>query len=418
MQKDHIKTPMVQPFAALRVNPSFANNVVAPPYDVITIDEARQLAQENPYSFLRISRAELELEKGIDPYSKEVYRRASVNFKSFIDGQVLIQDVSPAYYVVEMKMRETSVLGLAAAISVDCYDRGIIRKHEFTRDNKQKDRVNHLRAVGAHTGPVMLTYADIPDIDDIINKVTSKGMLNNCVDSFGVTHTLWKVTNSVDIARISDCVNSLSCIYIADGHHRTAAASELAREKRKCNKNTNYNQCFLGVLIPTSQMRILSYNRVVRDMFGHSRNELIELISNRFHVTREQLPVTPGASGEFGMYLGDGHWYRLVCRSESIDYRDVVNSLDTSILSRLILSPILGINDLRTDERVDFVGGVRGNQELVRLVDQGVMSCAFSLYPTNIDQLLAIAERNQIMPPKSTWFEPKLADGLLSLIID
>ena len=406
--------PLIKPFAGLRPVPEHAADVVAPPYDVLNSAEARERARGRPWSFLHISRAEIDLPEDTDPYDPAVYAKSAENLKKMLDQGVLMREDRECYYVYRLVMNGHSQTGLVAVASVADYDSNRIRKHEYTRPAKEDDRVRQIEALNAQTGPVLLAYKSQPDIDAILEAVTKSEPVVDVVADDGVQHTFWVVDDAATIRKLTDGFDAMEAIYIADGHHRSASASRVARTKGgDGNQNSDY---FLSVIYPHRQMRILDYNRVITDLNGLTRDELIDRIQSAFTVTAEDEAVRPVGPGEFGMYL-DGQWYRLGINTELIP-DDPVQSLDVSLLANNLIEPILGISDPRTDSRIDFVGGIRGLEELERRVDSGEMAVAFSLYPTRMEALMAVADANEVMPPKSTWFEPKLADGLISHMLD
>ncbi|MFQ5642187.1 MAG: DUF1015 domain-containing protein [Thiogranum sp.] len=406
--------PLIRPFAGLRPVPERAAEVLAPPYDVLNSAEARQRAAGRPLSFLHISKAEIDLPEGIDPYDASVYARAAENMQRMVADGVLKRDAQPVYYVYRITMGDHVQTGLVAVASVADYDVNRIRKHEFTRPAKEDDRVRQIEALNAQTGPVLLAYRSQADIDRLIDSVTAAAPEYDLRADDGVQHTFWVVTDPSVIERLSAGFDSMDAIYIADGHHRSAAGSRVAASKQ--GGPDAMSSYFLSVIFPHTQMKILDYNRVVRDLNGLSEDELLEKLAAAFDVSREDSAVAPAQPGEFGMYL-NGHWYRLKIHADRVP-QDPVARLDVSLLADNLLEPLLGISDPRTDPRIDFVGGIRGLEELERRVDSGDMAAAFSLFPTSMEDLMAVADANEVMPPKSTWFEPKLADGLVSHVLD
>jgi len=405
---------LIRPFAGLRPVPEHANDVVAPPYDVLNSEEARQRAAGRPLSFLHISKAEIDLPEGTDPYDPAVYAKAAENLQKLIDDGVLKREDKPVYYVYRLTMGDHVQTGLVAAASVADYDSNRIRKHEFTRPAKEDDRVRQIEALNAQTGPVLLAYRSRGDIDALIASVTERPPEYDLVADDSIGHTFWVVDDPAVIDRLTEGFDRMEAIYIADGHHRSAAASRVAASKN--GSPDAMSRYFLSVIFPHNQMKILDYNRVVKDLNGLSEMEFMEKIATAFDVNRSAEPVAPGRPGEFGMYL-NGQWYRLNIHPERVP-EDPVARLDVSLLADNLLEPVLGISDPRTDPRIDFVGGIRGLEELEKRVDSGEMAAAFSLFPTSMDDLMAVADANEVMPPKSTWFEPKLADGLVSHVLD
>ncbi len=406
--------PLIRPFAGLRPVPERAGEVLAPPYDVLNSAEARQRAVGCPLSFLHISKAEIDLPEDTDPYDASVYARAAENLRRMIADGVLKRDEQPCYYVYRITMGDHVQTGLVAVASVADYDINRIRKHEFTRPAKEDDRVHQIEALNAQTGPVLLAYRARAEIDQLIESVTSTPAEYDLKADDDIRHAFWVITDQSIIDRLSAGFDSMDAIYIADGHHRSAAGSRVAATKKGGPDATS--SYFLSVIFPHSQMKILGYNRVVKALNGLSEEELLNKLATAFDVNQEDSAVSPSESGEFGMYL-KGHWYRLTIHADRVP-QDPVARLDVSLLADNLLEPLLGISDPRTDPRIDFVGGIRGLGELERRVDSGDMAAAFSMFPTSMEDLMAVADANEVMPPKSTWFEPKLADGLVSHVLD
>jgi uncharacterized protein (DUF1015 family) len=411
---------LIRPFTGLRPAPGRDAEVVAPPYDVLNTDEARARAAGKPWSFLHISKPEVDLPPGTDPYGAEVYARGKTNFERLIREHVLRRDAEPHYYIYRLIMGAHSQVGIVAVASVAEYDKNRIRKHEFTRPDKEDDRVRQIEALNAQTGPVFLTYKRSRRVDAIVNAVIVGLPEVDVVADDGVRHSLWVVRGREQTDALTRRFDTLSCLYIADGHHRSAAAARVAAARQAVNpKHTGeeaYNY-FLAVIFPDNQMQIMDYNRVVKDLNGLTREGFIKEVEGAFTLAAATAAVKPAHANEFGMYL-TGRWYRLTIRPERIPAYDPVRRLDVSLLQDNLLAPILGIGDPRRDKRIDFVGGIRGLKELERRVDSGEMAVAFALYPTSIHDMMAVADANQVMPPKSTWFEPKLADGLVSHVLD
>ena len=405
---------LIRPFAGLRPVPERADDVAAPPYDVLNSEEARQRAAGRPWSFLHISKAEIDLPEGTAPYDPAVYAKAAENLNSMIDKGILKRDTTPCYYVYRLTMGAHVQTGLVAVASAADYGTNRIRKHEFTRPAKEDDRVRQIEALNAQTGPVLLAYKSQADIDELIDSVTSGRPDYDLKADDGVGHTLWVVTDQSVINRLTEGFDRMEALYIADGHHRSAAGSRVAATlNRGPDAMSSY---FLSVIFPHNQMKILDYNRVVKDLNGLSENELVEKIATAFDVNQESAAVLPSKAGEFGMFV-NGHWYRLTIKADLVP-QDPVARLDVSLLANNLLEPVLGISDPRTDPRIDFVGGIRGLGELEKRVNSGEMAVAFSMFPTSMEDLMAVADANEVMPPKSTWFEPKLADGLVSHVLD
>ena len=406
--------PLIRPFAGLRPVPEHAADVVAPPYDVLNSAEARERAEGRPWSFLHISKAEIDLPKDTEPYDPAVYAKSAENLHKMLDQGILVREDKACYYVYRLIMNGHSQTGLVAVASVADYDSNRIRKHEYTRPAKEDDRVRQIEALNAQTGPVLLAYRSDPEVDAILEAVTAAEPVVDVTADDGVQHAFWVVDDDDTISRLTGAFDAMPAIYIADGHHRSASASRVAKTKGgDGNQNSDY---FLSVIYPHNQMKILDYNRVIADLNGLSPGELVSEIEASFTVTAEDAAVSPAGPGEFGMYL-DGQWYRLKI-SPALIPDDPVASLDVSLLADHLIEPVLGISDPRTDARIDFVGGIRGLAELEKRVDSGEMAVAFSLFPTSMEALMAVADANEVMPPKSTWFEPKLADGLVSHVLD
>ena len=412
---------VIQPFKGLRPKKELAEKVASPPYDVLNSSEARQMAKDNPYSFLHIVKPEIDLPEGTDLYSKEVYEKGAENLHRLIDEGVLRQDDKPCFYVYRQIMGSHEQIGLVAGASVEEYKKNLIKKHELTRAEKEDDRVNHVNHLNAQTGPVFLTYKARPEIDAIINKIVQREPENDFTADDGIRHTLWVVDKDEEIKALQEAFASLDCLYVADGHHRSAAAARVYDMRKAANPshsgNEEYNY-FLTVIFPHNQMYIMDYNRVVKDLNGLSKEEFLQKIADKFTVEKLGAEAQkPQQKHTFAMYL-DGEWYKLTAKEGIYDPNDPVGRLDVSILMDNILVPLLNIGDPRKDKRIDFVGGIRGLEELKRRVDSGEMAVAFALYPTSIEDLMAIADAGKIMPPKSTWFEPKLRSGLVTHLLD
>ncbi len=412
--------PLIRPFAGLRPSPEFADRVVAPPYDVLNSEEARQRVEGRPWSFLHVSKAEIDLPVGTDPYDQAVYAKSAENFSRMRQEGVLKQDEQLHYYVYRLIMGEHEQTGIVAAASVAAYDEDRIRKHEFTRPAKEDDRLRQIKALDAQTGPVFLVYQAHEIVDGILADVAEGEPALNVVADGDVRHMLWLVSDAGQTERLNQAFAAMDALYVADGHHRSAAASRLAASCKAANPahtgEEPYNY-FLSVIFPHDQMRILAYNRVVTDLNGLTETEFLALLDEAFIVDKTAMPVQPQRPAEFGMYL-DGNWRVLQVRPELAIQSDPVARLDVSLLATNLIEPILGISDPRRDARIDFVGGIRGLGELERRVDSGEMKVAFSLFPTRMQDLMAVADMNKVMPPKSTWFEPKLADGIVSHLLN
>lgn len=404
---------VVHPFRALRPPADLAAQVASVPYDVVNTEEARALAAGNPWSFLHVSRPEIDLPQGTDIHSEEVYKKALDNFRELTERCPLKMETEPSLYLYRLIMGEQEQIGLVACCAVDEYDDNTILKHEKTRRDKEDDRTRHMMALRAQTGPVFLTYRGNQDIDTMVMEVTVTEAIYDLTAPDGVQHTVWHVPDAV---RFVQAFRDVPKLYIADGHHRAASASRARAEMKQLHidKHTGEEEYnfFLAVLFPAEQLRILPYNRIVRDLNGMSPEDFLAEVGKRFEVSEGASPA-PEARGHWSMYLG-GRWYGLTLKDESAAQTDdPVASLDVSILQENLLDPILGIKDVRTDKRIDFVGGIRGTGELERLVNEGAAAVAFSLSPTTIEDLLSVSDAGSIMPPKSTWFEPKLRDALL-----
>ena len=403
----------VRPFRALRPQPGSAAAVSSVPYDVVSTEEARRLAAGNPLSFLHVSRAEIDLPEGTDPYSDAVYRKAVENFESLKRSAPLAVEDQESLYLYRLRMDGREQTGVAGACSLDEYDSDVIRKHERTRRDKEDDRTRHMLDLSAQTGPVFLTYRGRVEIDEIVEAKKREAPVFDFTSSDGVAHTIWRVA-AAEAGRLAEQFRPAPLLYIADGHHRAASAARARRDLAGRNATHTgrepYN-FFLAVAFPAAQVRILPYNRVVKDLNGRTPAEFLAALKEKFSVA-EDAPPAPHRKGEVSVYL-EGRWYGLLFPPGGVATGGAIGSLDAELLQEKVLEPLLGIRDIRTDKRVDFIGGIRGAAELERLVDSGKFAVAFSLYPVSLDDLMAVSDANQIMPPKSTWFEPKLRDGLL-----
>jgi len=406
---------LIKPFRGLRPAPGRAAEVAAPPYDVLSSEEARARAEGKPWSFLHISKPEIDLPPEIDPYDPAVYAKAAENLARMIEAGVLVRDAAPGYYAYRLTMGGHVQTGLVATASIACYDNNRIKKHEFTRPDKEDDRVRQIEATNAQTGPVLLAYPAAPAADALIAQIAQGEPAADVIADDGIRHQIWVCDDAAEIEAITRCFDGMEALYIADGHHRSAAAARVAAARRQEERELS-SDYFLAVIFPHHEMKILDYNRVVKDLNGLEKSTLAGRLREAFTVEASAGRVAPEAPGVFGMYL-DHAWYRLTIKPERVP-RDPVARLDVSLLSAHVLGPILGITDLRRDKRIDFVGGIRGLGELEKRVDSGEMAAAFALHPTRMDQLMAVADTNNVMPPKSTWFEPKLADGLVSHVLD
>tara|TARA_B100000586_G_scaffold267400_1_gene242019 strand:- start:1083 stop:2342 length:1260 start_codon:yes stop_codon:yes gene_type:complete len=407
---------LIKPFKALRPIPEKVNDVIAPPYDVLNSTEARKMVKNRPYSFLHISKPEIDLPENTKLNDPEVYKKGRENLSHLIDKKILIKDEDDALYIYEIIFNNKSQTGIACVASIAAYDSNFIKKHEHTTLAKEDDRARNIDELKTQTGPVLLTYKNNNEIKEKLQELKSNKPLYevNAIDSS--VHKIWKIGRKEEIDILVNKLNSLKKMFIADGHHRSAAASRVS--KNILDKNPNHNglepyNFFLAVAFPDSEMTILDYNRVIHGKNGNTTENLLHLIKDFFEVEVSEKPYKPLKQGEFGMYL-DKTWYRLQVNTNLIKEEDPVKSLDVSLLHEYLISNILGITEVRTDKRIEFVGGARGLSELETLTDKRENSLAFSLFPTPIEALINVAESNKIMPPKSTWFEPKLLDGLLS----
>jgi len=413
---------IVKPFKALRPNKDNAHLVASVPYDVVNREEAKQFASGNSLSFLHVTRAEIDLPEGVSSYSKEVYEKAKENLNKLISSAPLITEDKSCYYLYRLIMDGRSQIGVTATFAVDDYDNDVILKHEKTRKVKEDDRTNHIVTTESQTGVVFLTYRGKDSINSAVSEtINSTDPLYDFTASDGIKHTVWIVPNKFN-QLIEDEFKKIDKFYVADGHHRAKSASRAREEKKKSNPShtgkEEYN-FFIAVVFPADQLKILPYNRVVLDLNGKSKNEFLNEISEKFEVNKSTVKE-PAEQRTFGMYL-DGEWYMLEARDSILASntlsKSVGDSLDVSILQNFLLTPVLGIDDPRTNDRIDFIGGIRGTKELEKLVDTGKASVAFSLYPVSVEDLMKISDAGEVMPPKSTWFEPKLRDGLLTHLI-
>jgi uncharacterized protein (DUF1015 family) len=409
---------IIKPFEAVRPQPGLAAVVASLPYDVMNSVEAREMAKENSNSFLHVSRAEIDFPQGIDEHSQQVYEKAKQNFEQMIAQKILFKEAKPCFYVYAQVMNGRTQTGLVACSSVGDYFSNVIKKHEFTRPEKEEDRIRHMETLQAHVGPVFLAYPKNLSIDKVIAETVAKEKpVYDFTANDNVQHTVWVIDNEEKIAQlISVFANQIPFTYIADGHHRTASAAKVGLKMKQENPNHNgteeYN-FFLSVLFPDDQLQIMDYNRLVKDLNGLSADEFLKRVEENFLISNPKSEIrNPKSIHEFEMYFS-GSWYTLQAK-EKVIKQDPIGILDVTILQENILQPLLGINDPRTDKRIDFVGGIRGLKELQRRVDSGEMKVAFALYPVSLKQLMDIADSGKVMPPKSTWFEPKLRDGLFS----
>jgi uncharacterized protein (DUF1015 family) len=409
----------IRPFRGVRPRRDLAPLVAAPPYDVLSSDEARELAAGNPYSFLHIGKPEIDLPPGTDLYSDAVYAKGKENFERFLREGTIAADPTRNFYVYKQVWGDHVQIGLVAAASCQDYLDDVIKKHELTRVDKENYRMRHIETLGAQTGPVFLTYRRSDAVDALVADAMAKGPEVDITTYDGVRHIVTVIDDPGLVARIESAFAALPHLYVADGHHRSAAATRIKvkRDRERAGRTgAEEDNFFLAVIFPHSQMKILPYNRVVRDLNGLSPEAFLARVGEMFSV-RPDGPKTPAAAREYAMFLG-GRWYALAAKPGAYDPADPVGSLDVSILQANLLAPVLGIAEPRTDKRIDFVGGIRGTGELEKKVRSGQFAVAFSLAPTTIEQLFAVADAGKIMPPKSTWFEPKLKDGLVVHMID
>jgi uncharacterized protein (DUF1015 family) len=420
----------VKPFRGLRPVQNKVKDIASPPYDVLSSREAREKANGNPLSFLHVIKPEIDFEPDIDPFDPMVYSKGAENLKKLIDQGVLVQDKKSCYYIYKLTMEGREQIGLVAAASVEDYNEDRIKKHEFTRPDKENDRVRHVDNLNAQSGPVFLTYRAQKEIDDLLQKGMENKPVYDFIGDYQVQHTFYVVDNDNLIQKILEAFRKLDTLYVADGHHRSAAASRVHELRKAKNPNhtgeEEYNY-FLTVIFPDSQMLIMDYNRVVRDLNGLSTDTFLDMVAEKFDVLEpevccgctgcEERAFRPQKMHQFGMYL-KGKWHCLTAKEGSFNASDPIAVLDVAILQNNLLTPILGIQDPRTDKRIDFVGGIRGLAELEHLVNSREYEVAFSMYPTSIQQLMAVADAGKVMPPKSTWFEPKLRSGVVVHMLD
>ena len=405
---------IIKPFRALRPPKDLVEKVSALPYDVMNVEEACAMAAGNPNSFLHISRPEIDLPAEVDPHAESVYLKGKVNLNEFIRREVLTQDGHDCFYVYRQQMGSISQTGLVVCASVDDYQSGVIKKHEHTRADKEEDRVKHIDYLDANDEPVFYLSRSCEGVEGIIDGVTNGPPEYDFISDDGVGHTAWIIAEQPLIDRLIVLFAAIPRLYVADGHHRSAAAGrvrELRRDRNPGHTGSEEYNSFLTVVFPENQLNIMPYNRAVRDLNGRSVPEFIAQVESSFEASPSPVPVIPSERHHFGMYL-DGRWYHLHARPAIVNENDTVGRLDVSILQNSLLDPLLGIHNPRTDQRIHFVGGIRGNDELVKLVDSGEYAVAFALHPTSIQELIELADQDQIMPPKSTWFEPKLRSGL------
>ena len=403
----------IKPFKALRPQQQLAEQVASRPYDVLNSEEARVEAEGNPFSFLHITKSEIDCDPSVDIHSEAIYLRAKENLQEFINKGILFQEAKPCYYIYQLVMKGRSQTGIVAVSSVEDYFTDKIKKHEFTRPEKEKDRIDHMRTIRAQTGNVFLAYRDVKSLNDIISNWQSANTpAYNFTASDGIQHAIWVVDDTDTVNTITNLfATEVPCTYIADGHHRCASAAKVSQ----AIPESEDAKFFLTTIFPESQLAIMDYNRVVKDLAGFSNEDFIVALQEDFMIAQSPTAVKPSSLHEFGMYL-DGRWYILTARKGTYS-EDPIGVLDITILSNNVLDKLLNIKDQRTDKRIDFVGGIRGLGELEKRVNSGEMKVAFSFYPVSLAQLFNIADSGEVMPPKSTWFEPKLRDGLLTHLI-
>jgi len=408
---------IIRAFKAVRPTPQLAEKVAALPYDVMNSEEAREMVVGNPYSFLHVDKAEIDLDPSIDLYDTRVYEKARDNLNQMISDGVFLQDEAACLYIYKQVMNGRAQIGLVACASIDDYMNNVIKKHELTRADKEQDRINHVDYCDANTGPIFLTYRANESVDAIVAAIMeSKSPVYDFTSDDGIAHTVWVIDDPAVIDTLCTEFAGIENLYIADGHHRSASAVRVGAKRRASNSSYNGNEefnYFLSVLFPDNQLYIMDYNRIVKDLNGYSKEEFLNKVSETFAITPYNGAgvLKPERKHTYGMYL-DGSWMLLEAKEGTFDALDPVARLDVSILQNNLLHPILGIGDPRTDKRIDFVGGIRGLKALSDRVDDGSMSVAFSMYPTTMDDLMDIADAGAIMPPKSTWFEPKLRSGI------
>ena len=402
----------LHPFKGYRPRKDICSQVAALPYDVMSSEEAREMVKDKPLSFLHVDRAEIDLPEGTDIYSRQVYDRAAKNLNSMLNDGTYIHDTVPMLYVYRLTMDGRSQTGIVGCCAVDEYLDNTIKKHELTRADKEQDRINHVDYCDANTGPIFLTYRHREDIDKVVEDITSAPAEYDFVSEDGVRHQVW-LSDETSVRELVALFKAVDSLYIADGHHRSASAVKVGLKRR--NEKPGYSgeeefNFFLSVLFPDNQLRIMDYNRVLKDLNGMTNDEFLAALVKKFDVEEVSSAFSPSIPHTFGMYM-DGRWYKLTAKAELI-HGDAVERLDVSILQNEVFAPMLGIGDPRTDKRIDFVGGIRGLAELERRVDSGEMKLAFAMCPTSVGELMAIADSGKIMPPKSTWFEPKLRSGI------
>ena len=404
---------IIRPFKAIRPTKELAERIAALPYDVMNSDEAREMVKDNPYSFLHVDKAEVDLPKEMDVYDDKVYEKAKENLDKMIDGGLYIEDEKPNYYIYRQVMKGRSQTGLVACASIDDYNNNVIKKHELTREEKEIDRINHVYKCEAHTGPIFLTYRENKDISNIVNEWVKKEPIYDFKADDGVSHTVWIIDDEYIVNKLQDLFKTVKYLYIADGHHRSASAVKVGHIKRAEKENYTGEEefnFFLSISYPDSELEVLDYNRTVKDLNGLSKEEFLSKVKENFEIIESSEQVKPKEKHTFGMYL-ENQWYLLKAKKGIFNPDDPVDRLDVSILQNNLLRPILGIDDPRKSKRIKFIGGIRGLNELEKRANTD-MKVSFSMYPTTIEDIMAIADSGETMPPKSTWFEPKPRSGL------
>ncbi len=406
---------ILRPFRGWRPQPQYASEVAAKPYDVLSSEEARKEAEGHPLSFLHVGKPEIDLDPSIHLYDTRVYKKANENLQKLIAEKIFQEDPEPYLYIYAQTMGTHKQYGIVGCVSVQEYLNDTIKKHELTRKDKEDDRTNHVKYTNAHTGPIFLTYRAHNEVDKIVEQISASTPTYDFVAADNIRHQFWLITDRETIVRIQNLFSTIPTLYVADGHHRSASAArmgvELAAKNPNHTGNEEYN-FFLAVVFPHNQLKILDYNRVVKNLNGRTVDEFLKEVKSNFEVEESPTQAKPRTKGEFGMYINK-KWYYIRPTPKLIVQSDIISKLDVSILQNHLLQPLLGIDDPRTSKNIDFVGGIRGLGELERRVDSGEMAVAFALFPTSIEELMAIADAGKIMPPKSTWFEPKLRDGLV-----
>ena len=411
---------LIRPFKGLRPTPEKAHIVASPPYDVLSSDEARAVVKDNPDSFLRVNKPEVDFDPGVSTYSDEIYLKGKENLQRLINEKIMIRDEKPCFYLYKLTWRGKSQTGIVTLTSCEEYNQNKIKKHEHTRPVKVNDRANHIQKVAAQVGPVFSIFRKNDRIISIFSKITSVKPEYDFTSNDAVRHEMWIVKDSDTIKNLINAFGALDSIYIADGHHRSAAASEVARRMKEQNPNHTGNELynfFLNVIFPDNELRILPYNRVIKGLNNLTPEQFLSITEKTFEVKPETKAIEPSSPYHFGA-LCKGKWYQLIARKGSFDAMHPANSIDSAVLTANLLGPVLGIKDIRTDDNIDFIGGIRGTAELEKLVNSGQFDLAFSIYPVSVRQLLTVADANEVMPPKSTWFEPKLRSGMVVNLLD